>query len=42
MKLMDCVKKECKFVEVAFKDWSDKMEDLILFCVVWLFILYIN
>ena len=21
MKLMDCVKKECNFVEVAFKDW---------------------
>lgn len=41
MKLMDCVKKECKFVEVAFKDWSDKMEDLIfvLRCLV-IYIVY--
>lgn len=23
MELMDCVKKDCNFVEVAFKDWSD-------------------
>lgn len=23
MKLIDCVKKDCNFVEVAFKDWSD-------------------
>lgn len=41
MKLMDCVKKECKFVEVAFKDWSDKMEDLIfVLCCLVIYIVY--
>lgn len=33
--------KKCKFVEVAFKDWSDKMEDLLfVLCCLVIYIVY--